>query len=308
MPHRQAHDDRPKPGEGAVIYKKGLTPWSYTEALDNEIIGGVCTLYFESVRRDPNNARMDWFGATKFRVRGMNPTDAAVTNYIAEAISPAYTNFAWAIFVKETREPQKLPGQPKYDRIYNQFIPCDTSRNGGSDLKTIIPFARYHLNWGQPDGWGIGQIDRSGDNPPSKTETEEAWDWKANIRSANVKLNEKLTLHNTLVGYFEADYGTESYWVNLPATHTINNTTLTSAQWATIVLYNGAQGVTKSERRYLLNTQGKPVEFQSPWKFNLPKPPATKGYWTFHDNKKNYAKEVRLILENTPALHLKTND
>lgn len=255
---RNTLDDRYLPTSGFVTHT-GDEEWDIEEALAGEFIGGTCTLHFRIYG--------DHDGDAEFFLRGKNSLDADARANIDASVGTSFTAYAWAMARHESRQG---------NRVYNQFNTQDTIEGT--------------LNYGEPNGWGVCQIDRTA--AEGGVTTAEVWNWHTNVAAMNAKLVEKQTTYNRFIGYFRDSYGQQTNWSEPPANHTEGNTTLPAEAWGVMVLYNGADaGVPQS------STPTHPQLFRSPWAFN-----PTTGAWTFHDNSQGYAagpNRVRPELENT---------
>ena len=252
-------DNRTIPNGGGTVTKNGNDEWNITAAMNNEIVGGICTLYYQIADKPE--------GAYVFKIRGKNPKDAAVRAYMDEAL-PDFAGYAWAIAQHETR------GGTSGNRVLNQFNPDGT--------KAHLPNKTKNGN-----GWGIGQIDRSKQKPPGVVTTAEVWNWKVNVLAMNTALVNKRAMHREFMGDFARTYGKRANWTPLQGTqsHTFSNVTLSAESWATIVLYNGGGGVRQSKG--IIKTDGKRYDINSPWAFG-----EGTGIWTFSDNGTNYAYKI----------------
>ena len=291
---RKTLDDLTSPANGYTRKRGGWDmfnfPWNYPEALqavDKPMLGGKCTLSFQSVRFDPTNPNMDWgSGSVEFKVRGKNPKDEDVRTFIDENVDHSLTNIAWGIFVHETKQYDKSIAKW---RIYNQF----NSEGGYKEMP----------NWGEPNGWGIGQIDRNINT--SKVETDEVWNWKTNVINSVTIMLQKRDDHQRFMRYIKEDFG-----VDPPATNTVNGFTFTAEEWGTMILYNGPGDIDEPDpkKRGIIpkmeRPQGKkPKKYTSPVHYN----PITKT-WKFYDNHQNYADHVSKVLKNTPPITPPTTD
>ena len=228
---RGTRDNKDIASSGAL---PGNQEWDITAAMNNEIVGGKCTLYYK-VDNKPEESFI-------FYIRGKNPKDADVRAYINANVLPEFLGYAWAIGQTETRNG---------NRVFNQFNPVNYP-----GLKAGTP------NLGPPDGWGIAQIDRS--KSGGFTTTAEVWDWKASVRTMNAKLLEKRDKHREFVADFKCTFGNG---IPLPPSpYTIGGVSLSAEAWATIVLYNGGGGVRVSED-ITKSTDGKRKNIQSPWAY-----------------------------------------
>lgn len=255
---RFALDNRDFPGVNQWVTLAGDQEWDITAAMGGEFVGGNCTLHY---RLNGGNA-----GNITFRLRGKNPLDAAARACIDASVAADFQAYAWAMARHESRQG---------NRVYNQF-------NTQATIEGT-------LNYGQPNGWGVCQIDRTA--AEGGVTTAEVWNWHTNVAAMNAKLVEKQTTYNRFIGYFRDSYGEQENWSEPPAAHQIGNTTLPAEAWGVMVLYNGTGGVPWSE------VPSHNQEFRSPWVFN-----PTTGVWSFHDNQNQYAggpTRVRPELENT---------
>ncbi|MCL1921544.1 MAG: hypothetical protein FWG50_10810 [Kiritimatiellaeota bacterium] len=231
--------------------------------MNGELIGGKCFLDYE-IKGDFIERTVS--GTFPFFIRGLNPADGYARAYINSAVDKTFKPYAWAIFKHETRDGAY---------VYNQFNPKGTYM--------CMP------NWGDPDGWGICQIDRSGNKPKGFTTTEEVYNWKTNVLSGNLVLREKLKIHKEMLRKIKRSY--PNHWVEPPATVMFSNKVWNAEQLAVTVLYNGAAGVetTLVKTNEALNLW---APIQSPLVFDY-KAAAT-NRWSFSDNRTNYAYKVSL--------------
>ena len=247
---RKTHDFRS--ASSPVLY--GDNQWRITEALQNEIVGGAATLSFTADM--PNQSVVT--GTVPFSIRGKNPLDADVEQYILNHFEPEFRSFAKYIAKHETWQ---TSGREKF--AYNQFnnILNDFSEqpNFSSDSK----------------GWGLGQISDSRWN----TETATVWNWKQNLEIMHTLLIEKRNMHRSYIRHFREAYGDLQNWQEPPSAHTIHGVTLSAEAWGIITLYNGAGGIPTHD----VNGAG----IRSPWIFN----PQT-GEWILRANQKDYASKV----------------
>jgi len=269
-PERKAIDNRTIPNVTLPCDQE----WNITQAMNNEILGGKCTLMCKVTYEGTTDQK-----SCTFFIRGKNPRDQDVEFYLYDRLlAKGLTNcvaFARFMVMKETWK--GVPGEDNFVRVYNQFNPYNSTKTPAAKVGT--------LNWGDPDGWGIGQIDRSGNKPtPGITTTAEAWDWKANIDSMVEKIADKRADHRRFIGYFEQAYGALPKWAPPPASYTINTITFSAEQWATMVLYNGAKGIPNAPIPVSPTKKENP---QTPWLF-VP----SSGNWVFRDNTNKYANEV----------------
>lgn len=254
-------DDRNIPESGWVTLP-GDQDWDIGSAMNSEFVGGSCTLHYRINGGDP--------GSISFFIRGKNPLDADALAHINATVGVDFRAYAWAMAQHESRQGS---------RVFNQF-------NTQAGIEGT-------LNFGQPNGWGLCQIDRPMGNPG--VTTAEVWNWHQNVAAMQEKLVEKQSTYRRFIGYFRDSYGHQANWSEPPAQHTIGQTTLPAEAWGVMVLYNGADGGVP-----VSSPPSRPQGFRSPWKFN----PQT-GAWSFHDNSQNYASgptRVRPELEQTTSI------
>ena len=258
---RKEIDDRKYPADGSWYeHLDGLSPFNITDKLmNNEIIGGKCKLHYK-IKSKVDNKEIE--GMFPFYIRGLNPPDAVVRDYISDTVADAFKGYAWSIYQHETRSGAF---------VFNQF-------NVRGQYK--------HLpNWGKPDGWGITQIDRS--KSKGVTTTEEVYNWRTNILNGSSILSEKLATHKDMLAKIKRSYPDK--WVEPPATILFSNSMWSTEQLAVTVLYNGAAGVT--ETAVITNNNSKLWgKIKSPLVFNEKASPANR--WSFCDNRTNYAFKV----------------
>ena len=153
---------------------------------------------------------------------------------------------------------------------------------------------REQPNLGDPDGWGIAQLDRSRQEGVDTT-TAEVWNWKTNLVSMAALLVEKRNMHLGFISLFRAKYGTHTNWVEPPSSYEFipgSNIRLAADEWAEIVLYNGAGGVPWTT----LVINNSTNRFRSPWVF-LPNETNVNRRWTFHDNVTNYTQRISFEIQ-----------
>lgn len=260
-PERGTHDNRRVPATGWIT-KPGDEAWDIAAAL-NEIVGGSATL---AIVKDGRLV-----GHTEFVIRGKNPEDEAVEAFLANIIDTPFRNIVGPITRHENR-------QGRY--IYNQF-----------NARIIN---REQPNLGNPAGWGIAQLDRSGQDG-GHTTTAEVWNWKTNLVSMSALFVEKRNMHLGFISAFRSKYGTHTNWVEPPLSYEFipeSNVRLDSDEWAEIVLYNGAGGVPWTT----LVSNNSTNRFRSPWVF-LPNETNVNRRWTFHDNGTNYAQRISFEIQ-----------
>ena len=131
---------------------------------------------------------------------------------------------------------------------------------------------------------GIGQIDRSGNEPSAMnfTTTREVYDWHASVDSMNVVLRDKRARYLEIIRLFRNKYQNDhsTNWVEPNVTTNLNGTVLTAREWSIITLYNGARGCDD------LSDVGRPNE-SSPIHFD-----PTSSTWRLSTNVNNYAPSV----------------
>ena len=232
----------------------GNQAWNIESEL-NEIVGGAATL---AVVKDERLA-----GYTQFFIRGKNPQDEDVEDFLSTVVDSRFSRIVGPITRHENR-------QGRY--IYNQFNARIVNRE--------------KPNLGPPEGWGIAQLDRSGQEGVETT-TAEVWNWKTNLVSMADLFVEKRNMHLGFIAAFRSKYGSHANWVEPPSDVEIaegSNVRLDSDEWAEVILYNGAGGVPVTT--FISGSTTNRV--QSPWIFN---PEATDPSlrWQLHDNQNNYA-------------------
>lgn len=243
---RSTNDNRRLPESGWIV-KPGNKTWNITETL-NEIVGGKNTLSMQ-INGTP-------VGDFTHVIRGKNPTDREVYLYIINRLEQQYRRTAYLIFRHESR-------WGKY--VFNQFNPGIERRE--------LP------NYGEPDGWGISQIDRTKEK--KEITTAEVWDWKTNINAGYEVLKSKFSVALRFISYFRDEYGQAGQWTEPPSELYLQQyptAVLRSIEWSGAVLYNGANGVPRSV------AAGHP--FHSPLVFS------TENGWEFYDNIKRYAHHI----------------
>ena len=256
-PERNTLDDRDIPGTG-WIWRPGDEVFDMESAL-HEIIGGKVSLYARAVGRD--------HGPFEFFIRGKNPKDEDVESFIDENFDLVFLPYVRAMIRHETR-------QTPY--IYNQF-------NSRTNLFE-------QLNWGYPDGWGLGQIDRS--SSKEIVQSDEAWNWQTNLLSMNLILRQKRNDQQRFVGYYRELYGNHPNWIEPPQTYDTWNPPLSYIDWGTIILYNGATNIPAVAR----SPGSTPGSFRSPAHFIL-----GQKMWIVRDNGHNYARKIRNEMNRTDS-------
>ena len=233
----------------------GTSTLPLTMLMRNEIVGGRVDMYMQV----SNTVRKLY----KFYIRGKNPKDEDVVNYINSHVDAEFRDYAWMIAKHESWD--------QYTQTYyNQFNP--------SDRLTELPFKsggeRYY-------GWGIAQIDKG----QTRSVTAEVYDWHENIQSMNETLRPKRTLFLSFMADYRRAYSQDISWVAPPATYTMGNLTLPFEAWGVLTLYNGAGGIEWQE------LPGQPTKIRSPWEF-CPGTAPSSGRWVLHQNSKNYTQAI----------------
>ena len=249
----------------------GDAMWNIKAAMNNEIVGGKCTLTCR-VEYAYANATYSHANAS-FLIRGKNPKDANVTNFMNQAILPEFSGYAWAIAQHESRHPGTA-------WVFNQFNPQNGKKTVAAKAGTPNKTAGQRPI---DDGWGIGQITvtsfTSGFVP-----TAVVWDWNVNIVYMNNILTGKRDTHTNHVARFERAYGAQTNWQEPPALKEMHGVQLPAEAWGVMIYYNGAS---TDAGMPAISIPGYPHKFCAPWEFN----PKT-GEWKFHTNKNNYEKLV----------------
>ncbi|MBR3922970.1 MAG: hypothetical protein IKJ45_07635, partial [Kiritimatiellae bacterium] len=193
------------------VTRSGSEVYDITSGLQNEIIGGACSL----------NIQVDGLPSITypFSIRGKNPLDAVATAYITANVDAEFQPYAWMIAKHESKSG---------NRVYNQF-------NAAENLYKELP------NWGPDHGWGIAQIDkgRNGDT------TAEVYDWHVNVASMNATLIAKRRRYDEIIRLYRTAYQNDpsTQWVEPDnVTTNVNGTVISGRQWAIMTLYNGAGG------------------------------------------------------------------
>ena len=139
-------------------------------------------------------------------------------------------------------------------------------------------------DFGSPDGWGIGQIDRSGNEESefNYTTTKEVYDWQESIDSMNSVLREKKNMYLEIVGWFRAQYQNDpnTNWVEPNVTTNVSGVVLNAREWSIMTLYNGSGGCPR------LHIPGRPRN-GSPIHFD----PIT-SRWILYTDSNNYVPKV----------------
>jgi len=261
--YRTQLDDRAYPPNGAFTAYAPGGRIGLNTLMGNEFIGGSCTLDVKiRGRRTGETAEGRSF---KFKIRGLNPEDGLAKAYINSVVDDAFKPYAWALMWHESED-----GGYRYCQF-----------NAQNNKLRGLP------NRGYPDGWGIGQIDRSGDQPKGTTSTAEVYNWRVNVDAGAQVLNNKRAEYKGLLKKIQNEYPNE--WVEPPATIVKHGITWTHEQWAVSVLYNGSKGV-KTTTVWGKDKNGNNVNrnIQCPLRFD-PKSPTR---WTFEDNVRKYTQLV----------------
>ncbi len=224
-----------------------MTAWMH------ELVGGKFTLAVQATNAPAAN--------TAFSVRGKNPRDGAAMDRLVSDVDEEFRSFAWRIAMHETGRWSR-----RGTYLFNLFNPISGRRGS---LKEVP-------NWGEPDGWGIGQIDRSGNRPGSRDVfTREVYNWKTNIVAMNTVLRAKRQDFDRLIGYFRDAYGDLPNWCEPNATTNLGGRIVTAREWGIMTCYNGRGGCPqKTAGRHTFLS---PVEFV----------PET-GRWILHKNTNDY--------------------
>lgn len=193
------------------VTRSGSEVYDITSELQNEIIGGACSL----------NIQVDGLPSITypFSIRGKNPLDATARAYITANVDAEFQPYAWMIAKHESMNPG--------NRVYNQFNAAGAQKE--------------KPNWGTPHGWGIAQIDkgRNGDT------TAEVYNWHENVAAMNATLIAKRRRYNEIIGFYRAAYQNDpsTQWIEPDNVITnVNGTVISGRQWAIMTLYNGAGG------------------------------------------------------------------
>ena len=249
---RGAYDNR----SALPVELSGTADYWITAELRNEVVGGRCALTASVGNSAPKTVQ--------FFIRGKNPRDASARAYIDANVDVEFSPFAWMIAKHESKAGS---------RVYNQFNPVGEKKE--------LP------NRGAPDGWGMCQIDRSGNDPAvaiNYTTTAETYNWHENVTAMNMVFREKTSMYTRFVGYYRNVYGNHTSWIE-PENYsrTIQGHAVSAKTWACLVLYNGVDQVPDQ------NVDGH--SFKSPIEFILGTSSGT-GQWLFHDNVNAYGSTV----------------
>ena len=186
--------------------------YNISAALNNEIVGGRCTL----------NVSVDGVQISyPFSIRGKNPLDSVARSYITAQVPANTASYAWRISKHECKAGNAT-------RFYNQFNP---SQNSYKEL----PFKGNGANnW----GWGLAQIDRGRNN----ANTSEIYDWHQNVDAMRAKLQEASNNTRRFIGYYSSAYSALPNWTEPPSTN-INGQVVSGEIWSILTLYNGSGGI-----------------------------------------------------------------
>ena len=209
----------------------GSAAYSITAGLQNEIVGGACSLFVQVSGAAPLTYPL--------AIRGKNPLDATAREYITANVDAEFQPYAWMIAKHESKSGS---------RVYNQFNP--------SNPLIELPNKTNGANrW----GWGISQIDKGEDGDS----TAEVYDWHENVASMNATLRDKKRDYNRFIGYYREAYANNpaTQWIEPDnVTTNIDGYEVSAAMWGILTLYNGAQGI-------LPQTAGRHRGFQCPLEF-----------------------------------------
>jgi chitodextrinase len=257
-PKRGERDNLSVPQSGVVTVPVAQA-WKTYESAPG-FFGGNCVITFRL--KGPSG----YFGPAEtfsFKIRGKNPKDADAKAYIQQNQGSAY-RFLWAIAQHDSR---------LVSRVYNQF------NTSGDNVE--------QPNWGFPDGWGIGQIDKSAEE--SSATTSQVYDWHANIAEAKIVLQAKASAQQVFFDAVARTYPNDAEAQSAPASFTPpqTSTTLSALEAGMITLYNGAGGCPQST---LIGPSGTNITYRNPWRF-LPSNPSGQK-WQFSPNTNNYLFKV----------------
>ena len=123
-----------------------------------------------------------------FYIRGKNPTEQAVKNYITQQ---GYNTWFFTRLIRQ-------------ESNYRQFNPPASQTEGEEGYGTDWDDGKGCPNWGPPHGWGLTQLDLldEGQRPTA----QELWGWKANVDRGHQFLSgEKWNIANShITGEVEA--------------------------------------------------------------------------------------------------------
>ena len=186
--------------------------YNINAALNNEIVGGRCTL---NVSVD--DVQIEY----PFSIRGKNPLDSVARAYITAQVPASTAPYAWRISKHECKAGNAT-------RFYNQYNPLQ-------DSYKELPFKGNGANnW----GWGLAQIDRGRNND----NTAEIYDWHQNVDAMRAKLQEASNNTTRFIGYYSSAYSALPNWTEPPSTN-INGQVVSGEIWSILTLYNGSGGI-----------------------------------------------------------------
>ena len=260
-PERGTLDNRRIPATGCVV-KSGDETWNIGNALD-EIVGGSATLeiLMEGVS----------IGQTTFVIRGKNPADINVEQFISNQFPADFVSYAKFIVRQESWDFRSA----NRFFIYNQFNNLNVGMsfwekpNMGTDCDEHGNPISY--------GWGMAQITDT--NWTDRTDV--VWNWKTNLLAMKSIMLAKKSDYHRYIGFFRDSYGAMPTWEEPPTTHRLSKLTLSAEAWGVMTLYNGGGGLPTSSVPTHLSA------FYSPWTYN----PSTAD-WTLEQNQNNYTVNV----------------
>jgi hypothetical protein len=154
------HEFKKEKQDVSGVYLSGKLPaasvWDVNDTFKTDFFGGKITVEL----RDDEAERCDFV----FYIRGKNPSETAVEEYIGE--SPWY-----AINIAKHESNKNQQG-----RYYCQFNNPETWEPSKDSLTGACP------NFGSPDGWGLMQVD-----PPQSD--DELWNWKLNVDEGKSRMS-----------------------------------------------------------------------------------------------------------------------
>ena len=231
--------------------------WDFSNTIGQNFIGGNISLK----AKDSTGTK----ALFAFQIRGNNPSERAVRNYIGNK-----PWFAKAIARNEAG-------------VQNGHYYCQFNEIGEEGSNYITNIKHTPNRSSDRMGWGIFQIT----NPiPSNAEL---WNWQKNVDKGKSIIQSKLEAAKS---YFNAIKCTYPKQYEPPPSYTPPgySTTLSPIDAATIQLYNGG-AVLKS----LKNSSGKYSIYASCWRFH-PNSPSGKR-WEFVPNRNNYVERVISVYE-----------
>jgi hypothetical protein len=254
------------------------SPWKLAPLLSGTqaFVGGLCSVNYriKNVEGETLVAPRQF----QFRIRGKNPMDGDVLQYINN--HPTKSRFAWAIVQHESRQTAK-----GVSRVFNQF-------NSGGEKRELPNFSG---NPTKENGWGIAQLDKPLGEP---TDTGEVYSWKMNLAKFQRELDQKKTTAQQYVDLIRRIYAPQGLWEAPPAVFVREGTVtpMDSSELATMQLYNGAA--------WLLEVSGTTIKYDGPyttdphggkryiscWQYHADYPAGHR--WEFKPNKNNYVYKV----------------